>query len=201
MINSTWQKMWSQFVKQHICIFATYHEFVNIWLMRLHLLLCILLSLPSWITWMHCCIVSQTSELIHFNKFKTMQQSWLFGKRSTIMWHPFWSVFTGFLYNSGSDNVFIERPRRRLSSLLQEYTQSRILRSSKQLLLREKKACLKSYGDRAFSVAAPSLWNSLPIAIRNCDTVHAQKAFLFEQVYNVQYISFVDCNSYVPLSL
>ena len=49
-----------------------------------------------------------------------------------------------------------------LSSLLEEYHPTHALRSSSQSLLVEPKTNQK-YGDRAFSVAEPKLWNSLPI--------------------------------------
>uniref|UniRef100_A0A3B4AA36 folate gamma-glutamyl hydrolase n=1 Tax=Periophthalmus magnuspinnatus TaxID=409849 RepID=A0A3B4AA36_9GOBI len=52
-----------------------------------------------------------------------------------------------------------------LRDLLQPYTPPRALRSADQLLLAVPKARLKTRGDRAFSVAAPKLWNSLPLSI------------------------------------
>ena len=41
-------------------------------------------------------------------------------------------------------------------------TCSRTLRSTDHKLLAVPKSRLKTYGDRAFSVAAPKLWNELP---------------------------------------
>jgi hypothetical protein len=76
-----------------------------------------------------------------------------------------------------------------LSSLLQEYTPTRSLRSSEQHLLKEKKVRLKTYGDRAFSASAPRLWNSLPAELRKCDSEDAfkkgLKTFLFKQAFDV----------------
>jgi len=40
-------------------------------------------------------------------------------------------------------------------------------RSSSQILLQVPVSQLKSYGDCAFSVSAPTLWNRLPTDIRN----------------------------------
>ena len=40
------------------------------------------------------------------------------------------------------------------------------LRSSNNRLLDEPRANLKTYGERAFSVATPRLWNKLPLQIR-----------------------------------
>ena len=42
----------------------------------------------------------------------------------------------------------------------------RKLKSSSQILLQVPLSGLKSYGDCAFSVAAPTLWNRLPSDIR-----------------------------------
>ena len=44
---------------------------------------------------------------------------------------------------------------------------SQKLRSSSQILLQVPVSWLKSYGDCAFSVAAPTLWNRLPANIKN----------------------------------
>ena len=75
-----------------------------------------------------------------------------------------------------------------LSSLLQRYQPSRALRSANQLLLREKPSH-KRYGDRAFSVAGPKLWNRLPSELQNSDTVKSfkksLKTHLFKQAYNL----------------
>ena len=43
------------------------------------------------------------------------------------------------------------------------YIRNRSLRSSNQSLLVVPRSIEKSYGDRAFAVAAPRLWNALPI--------------------------------------
>ncbi len=53
-----------------------------------------------------------------------------------------------------------------LSDLLSAHNPGRSLRSSNQRLLKVPRDKLKSRGDRAFTVAAPKLWNSLPVSIR-----------------------------------
>ena len=53
-----------------------------------------------------------------------------------------------------------------VSDLLTPYIPSRSLRSSNQSLLVVPWSIQKSYGDRAFAVAAPQLWNALPIHMR-----------------------------------
>ena len=52
-----------------------------------------------------------------------------------------------------------------ISNLLSFYTPSRNLRSNEKLLLIEPKS-KHSWGDRSFVVAAPRLWNELPLSIR-----------------------------------
>ena len=76
-----------------------------------------------------------------------------------------------------------------LSSLLSLYEPGRALRSADHKLLKEKQMRLKTYGDRAFSAAAPQLWNSLPGALRKCDCEDrfkkALKTFLFKKAFDV----------------
>ncbi len=58
-----------------------------------------------------------------------------------------------------------------LSEHLHVHTPVRALRSSNQVLLDVPRARLKNKGDRAFSVVAPNLWNSLPVQIRTAQSV------------------------------
>ena len=58
-----------------------------------------------------------------------------------------------------------------LQELIQPYRPSRSLRSAEGLLLSQPRSRLASFGDRAFSRAAPRLWNSLPYTIRASDSV------------------------------
>jgi hypothetical protein len=53
-----------------------------------------------------------------------------------------------------------------LQELLHPYEPTRSLRSSTQCLLQVPKTHLKTYGDRAFEMAAPTVWNSLSLNIR-----------------------------------
>jgi hypothetical protein len=55
---------------------------------------------------------------------------------------------------------------RELVSLVTSYTPGRNLRSSDGQLLVQRRARLVSYGDGAFSCAAPKLWNDLPQSAR-----------------------------------
>ena len=47
------------------------------------------------------------------------------------------------------------------------------LRSDDQGLLYIPKSNCKTLGDRSFAHAAPQLWNSLPLNVRNCDNISA----------------------------
>ncbi len=69
-----------------------------------------------------------------------------------------------------------------LSDLLSAHNPGRSLRSSNQRLLNVPLAKLKSRGDRAFAVAAPKLWNSLPVSIRTASTLNEFTAKLKSSV-------------------
>jgi len=53
-----------------------------------------------------------------------------------------------------------------LSNLIIKYTPNRALRSSSKNLLVVPPSRTKGYGDRAFSVCGPKLWNNLPESLR-----------------------------------
>ena len=61
-----------------------------------------------------------------------------------------------------------------LSNLIETYHPVRALRSADKSLLKIKQAKYKKLGERAFSVCAPTLWNSIPLDIRN---INAEKLF------------------------
>ena len=62
--------------------------------------------------------------------------------------------------------------------LVQLYTPSRNLRSSNRNLLVKPYFHLNSYGKRAFSVAAPELWNNLPEDIKSANSIYDLNANL-----------------------
>ncbi len=75
-----------------------------------------------------------------------------------------------------------------ISNLLHVHATSRCLRSSSDTtLLTVPKTNRPTFGDRAYSKAAPTLWNSLPASIRTAKTIHAfkaqLKAHLFAKLY------------------
>ena len=75
-----------------------------------------------------------------------------------------------------------------LSDLLHQPATRRRLRSTGKGLLATPRTDLRTFGDRAFSVAAPTLWNSLPKDIRDSPTLDifktALKTHLFSTAYN-----------------
>ena len=74
-----------------------------------------------------------------------------------------------------------------INSFLKNYKPSRNLRSLDQCLLTVPRSNQRNYGDRAFSVAAPKLWNALPLDIRNSGSITLfkckLKTFLFKKYY------------------
>ena len=65
-----------------------------------------------------------------------------------------------------------------LSDLLETYVPTRSLHSATQGLLVVPKSFTTTYGDRAFSVATPKLWNNLPANIRTMSALEAQNPSL-----------------------
>lgn len=76
-----------------------------------------------------------------------------------------------------------------VSSLLSFRKFSRSLRISDQELLTEPMAKLRTYGDRAFSTAAPRLWNKLPLSIRKSASEDIfkknLKTYLYKEAYDI----------------
>lgn len=74
-----------------------------------------------------------------------------------------------------------------LADLLHSYTPPRTLRSSSRTLLTVVRPRLDTYGSRAFSVAAPALWNQLPDDITSEQSLTSFKSklktHLFSQAY------------------
>jgi len=63
----------------------------------------------------------------------------------------------------------------------------RNLRSSSSLQLTVSRTRLKSKGDRAFSVAAPQLWNNLPLYIKSAPTCTDFKSLLKTHLFIAAY--------------
>lgn len=75
-----------------------------------------------------------------------------------------------------------------LSDLLHPYTPSRTLRSSSLGLLHAPSARLTTMGHRAFSRVSPRLWNSLPVNIRNSDSLAQFKVKLKTHLFRTAYL-------------
>ena len=78
-----------------------------------------------------------------------------------------------------TDKVLHDRTPIYIQELLQLHTPSRNLRSSNRNLLVKPYFNLNSYGKRAFSVAAPDLWNNLPEDIKSVNSIDDFKRKLF----------------------
>lgn len=74
-----------------------------------------------------------------------------------------------------------------LSDLLHPFIPSRALRSADKFLLTVPKSRLKTRGDRAFSVIAPRLWNSLPPNIRTAESVTVFKTKLKTHLFSLAF--------------
>ena len=71
-----------------------------------------------------------------------------------------------------------------LSDLLEPYVPSKTLWSSDQLLLAVPKTRLKLRGNRAFAVAAPKLWNELPLHVRQAPTLPVFKSHFYASAFS-----------------
>ena len=76
-----------------------------------------------------------------------------------------------------------------ISDLLKPYTPQRTLRSSDKLLLQVPYSKLRTKGDRAFAVRAPTLWNALPLEIRLAESVPRFKSLLKTHFYKAAFNS------------
>ena len=75
-----------------------------------------------------------------------------------------------------------------LSELVHHYSPTRTLRSSQQSLLSATRASSIFYGHRSFSYAAPFLWNSLPVHIRQANTLQCFKSLLKTHLFKASFL-------------
>ena len=73
-----------------------------------------------------------------------------------------------------------------ISELLVPYVPTRSLRSANKMLLVIPRSNLVNRGDRAFSVAAPKLWNQLPLRIKQAPSLSIFKTRLKTLFLNSQ---------------
>ena len=78
-----------------------------------------------------------------------------------------------------------------LTNLLEHQKSARSLRSNFQDLLIQPTCKTKTYGDRAFSVCAPKIWNTIPLEIRQSSTVLSLK----KKLKTFLFIRFIESNS------
>ena len=75
-----------------------------------------------------------------------------------------------------------------ITDLIKPYTPGRLLRSSNQLLLSTPKFNLKTYGDRSFTIAAPSVWNAhTSTQLRSCNSLSSFESKLKTWLFKVSY--------------
>ena len=102
---------------------------------------------------------------------------------SDLHWLPvsYSFVFKFFLLVFKTRN---NSPPSYLADRLSSQSHSRNLRSSSRLL-EQPQSFMKTYGDRAFSVCAPKLWNSLPLDLRKSPSLtsfkNGLKTYLFRK--------------------
>ena len=75
-----------------------------------------------------------------------------------------------------------------LADLLHYRSSSRSLQSMSNKLLTQPRTFSKTYGDKAFSVCAPRLWNNLPLNMQKSSSIgifkQSLKTYLFSKVIN-----------------
>ena len=76
-----------------------------------------------------------------------------------------------------------------LSELLCPYVPSRCLRSTSTNILVELRTRTKTFGDRAFCVAGPRLWNSLPSYVKDSKSVEVFKKNLKTHYFKIAFRS------------
>ena len=74
-----------------------------------------------------------------------------------------------------------------LTELITIYNPGRSLRSNGNLILNVPRSNTKSWGDRAFSIAGPRLWNSLPIELRTTTNIEEFKSRLKTHLFNMAF--------------
>ena len=75
-----------------------------------------------------------------------------------------------------------------LTDLLLRHSPTRRLRSADHNLLTPiTKTKYRTVGDRAFAIAAPTLWNSLPLSIRNSDSLTSFKSQLKTHLFKIAF--------------
>ena len=74
-----------------------------------------------------------------------------------------------------------------MSDIVRPYVPVRTLRSSHSNLLQMPGARTVTYGERAFSIRAPKLWNALPMNIKQARSVYHFKKLLKQHLFKLAY--------------
>ena len=78
-----------------------------------------------------------------------------------------------------------------ITELIRPYKPGRTLRSSSRNLLAVPRFNLKTNGGRSFTVAAPTIWNSLPLELRTCASLSTFKSklktWLFKEAFGLDF--------------
>ena len=74
-----------------------------------------------------------------------------------------------------------------IKDLLNLHKPDRVLRSCTELKLTVPRTRLKTYGDRAFSVVGPKMWNDLPVDIRTSNSLDGFKKKLKTHLFNLAF--------------
>ena len=118
-------------------------------------------------------------------------------QESMSILHRYLSVYTGSLCASElffkilllTNKVLNGQGPSYIRDLLGYKNSGSVLRSSNNRLLVEPMANLKTYGDRAYSVAGLKLWNNLPLDIRLSSSVTVfntkLKTYLFKEAFEL----------------
>ena len=75
-----------------------------------------------------------------------------------------------------------------ISDLLQPLSHTRTLRSSSKNDLKIPRSHSVTYGDRCFSIAAPKLWNRLPLKLKCADNLNAFKRDLKTHLFREAFL-------------
>ena len=83
---------------------------------------------------------------------------------------------------------------------VRKHTHYSLRSNSGTILLYPAGQMKKSYGERSFSVAAPTLWNTLPVSLRNTDSIltfkSSLKTYLFKLAFSFKRLLCYCCFCY-----
>ena len=173
-----------------MCRFVTLPELESIWQMKQQQLWSTLLWHLELTIWTLCSLDYQNLPQTNYRKSKIMPQKLQPEKTNKITFNQSSSTFIGSLWiNRIKYKIALltfkclkDLAPHYLKDKLLIYVPSRLLRSGEGLLLVQPKSNQKHFGDRAFSIIAPRIWNLLPLYSRtvkhwNCSKVN--KTYIF----------------------